>query len=71
MRTIEIRRKQGEHHIDIVESVNAIVIIPPEHDVNPAVAIVNPGFGVLPDTEAQRTVVYCYRTVAERSAADS
>lgn len=57
-----------------VESVNAFMIIPPalppEHDVNPAVAIVSPGFGDLPDTEAQRTVVCCYRTVAERAAAD-
>lgn len=57
-----------------VESVNAFVIIspalPPEHDVNPAVAIVNPGFGDLPDTKPQRTVVCCYRTVVERAAAD-
>ena len=57
-----------------VESVNAFMIIPPvlppEYDVNPAVAIVNPGFGDLPDTEAQRTVVCCYRTVVERGAAD-
>ncbi|GKK22470.1 hypothetical protein NUKP38_47710 [Klebsiella variicola] len=44
--------------------------LPPEHEVNPAVAIVNPGFGDLPDTEAQRTVACCYRTVAEIAAAD-
>ncbi len=38
-----------------VESVNAFMIIPPEHHVNPAVGIVTPGFGDLPDTQAQRT----------------
>jgi hypothetical protein len=36
-----------------VEPVNAFVIIapalPPEHHVNPAVAIMDPGFGDLPD----------------------
>ena len=53
-----------------VESVNAFMIIPPEHHVNPAVGIVTPGFGDLPDTQAQRTVVCFYRTVAERAAAD-
>lgn len=40
-----------------VESVNTFMIIPPaltpEHDVPPAEAIVNPGFGKLPDTEVQ------------------
>lgn len=39
-----------------VESVNAFMILPPalppEHDVNSAVAIVDPGFGDLSDTEA-------------------
>lgn len=39
-----------------VEPVNAFMIIPPalppEHDVNPAVTIVDPGFGDLSDTEA-------------------
>lgn len=40
-----------------VESENAFMIfppaLPPEHEVNPAVAIVNPGFGDLPDTECR------------------
>ena len=53
-----------------VESVNAFMIIPPERHVNPAVGIVTPGFGDLPDTQAQRTVVCFYRTVAERAAVD-
>lgn len=39
-----------------VESINAFVIIspdlPPEHDVNPVIAIVDPGFGALPDTKS-------------------
>ncbi len=39
-----------------IESVNEFMIIPPalppEHDVNPAIAIVDPGFGDLPDTKA-------------------
>lgn len=37
-----------------IEPVNTFMIIPPafppEHDVNPAVAIVDPGLGDLPDT---------------------
>ena len=57
-----------------IESVNEFMIIPPalppEHDVNPAIAIVDPGFGDLPDTKAERAVVCRHRTVAERAAAD-
>ena len=57
-----------------IEPVNAFMIIapalPPEHNVNPAVAIVDPGFGDLPDTKAERAVVCRHRTVAERAAAD-
>jgi hypothetical protein len=57
-----------------IESVNAFMIIllalPPEHDVNPAEAIVDPGFSDLPDTKAERAVVCRHRAVAERAAAD-
>ncbi|KLG23252.1 hypothetical protein YA52_00370 [Enterobacter roggenkampii] len=57
----------------VVESINAFVIIPPalppEHNLNPAIAIVDPGFGDLSDTKTQRTLVWRYRTVAERAAA--
>lgn len=39
-----------------VESTDAFMVIPPaltpEHDVNSAVAIVDPGFAVLPDAQA-------------------
>lgn len=57
-----------------IEPVNAFVIIPPapppEHDVNSAVAIMNPGFGDFPDSQAECTVVCRHRAVAERAAAD-
>lgn len=40
-----------------VEPVNALMIIPPalppEHDVNSAVILVDPGFGDFPDSQAQ------------------
>lgn len=57
-----------------VEPVNALMIIPPaippEHDVNPAITIVDPSFGDFPDTQAQYAVICRHRTVAERNAAD-
>lgn len=57
-----------------VESINAFVIIPPalplEHNLSPEIAIVDPGFGDLPDTKTQRTLVWRYRTVAERAGAN-
>nr|WP_244999866.1 hypothetical protein [Enterobacter mori] len=44
------------HTLLAVESINAFVIIPPalppEHDVNPAIALVDTGFSDLPDTQA-------------------
>lgn len=48
-----------------VEPVNAFMIIPPalppEHDVNPAVTIVDPGFDDFTDAQSQCAVVGGHR----------
>ncbi|RAT12000.1 hypothetical protein AU486_16470 [Lonsdalea quercina] len=52
-----------------VEPVDPFVVITPafspEHHVYPAVTVMHPGFGDLPNAQAQRAVVCSHRTIAE------